>query len=225
MNTLAGGRPGENATKEIGEMVIWKTVLASLAIGMAATFAATAVAQDASQDKQGEREEAKTVTVKMVTSKGDIVIALNQEKAPISVENFIMYAEKGHYEGTIFHRVIPGFMIQGGGMNADMQPRETEDPIKNEWRNGLSNKRGSIAMARLGNQPDSATSQFFINVSDNAFLDQPRDGAGYAVFGEVVEGMDVVDAIVAVPTATKPPHANVPQEPITIEKVEVVSWE
>ena len=126
------------------------------------------------------------------------------------MKNFLAYAEKGHYNGTIFHRVIANFMIQGGGFTPDMDQKPTDPPIKNEWQNGLSNTRGTLAMARLGRQPDSATAQFFINVANNSFLDEPRDGAGYAVFAKVIAGMDVVDAIKAVPTATKGPHGDVP---------------
>lgn len=153
------------------------------------------------------------------TSKGDILIELNEEKAPISAKNFARYADEGHYDGTIFHRVIDGFMIQGGAFEPDMNQRQGTDPIKNEWQNGLSNKRGTLAMARLGNQPDSATNQFFINVADNDFLDQPRDGAGYAVFASVVEGLDVIDEIKNVPTTNKAGHGDVPAEPIVIESV------
>jgi cyclophilin family peptidyl-prolyl cis-trans isomerase len=158
------------------------------------------------------------VIVRLETSKGNIDIELNEEKAPISVANFLEYVDKGHYNGTIFHRVIPNFMIQGGGFDENMNQKPTGKGIKNEWENGLSNVRGSIAMARLGRQPDSATAQFFINVTNNPFLDQPNDGAGYAVFGKVVEGMDVVDAIRNVPTATKGPHGDVPVEPVVIKK-------
>jgi len=155
----------------------------------------------------------------LTTTKGDILIELNEEKAPISAKNFAKYADEGHYDGTIFHRVIDGFMIQGGAFEPDMNQRQGTDPIKNEWQNGLSNTRGTLAMARLGNQPDSATNQFFINVADNDFLDQPRDGAGYAVFASVVEGLDVIDAIKGVPTTNKAGHGDVPAEPIVIESV------
>lgn len=158
--------------------------------------------------------EAKLYYVKIATSKGDIVVELNNERAPISTKNFLSYVDKKHYEGTIFHRVIPGFMIQGGGMSADMKERGTDKPIKNESSNGLSNARGSIAMARTS-ALDSATSQFFINVVDN----RPLDAGQYAVFGKVVAGMDVVDQIVAVPTTNKLPHQNVPKDPITINTV------
>ena len=165
---------------------------------------------------------APVVKVTMETSKGTIELELDKGKAPISVANFVAYAKKGHYDGTIFHRVIPGFMIQGGGFTAEMNQKATDAPIKNEGGNGLANKRGTIAMARTP-IPDSATSQFFINVADNAMLDRANsgDGVGYAVFGKVTKGMDIADAIVGVPTKRVGPHANVPAEPITIKSVKV----
>ncbi len=157
--------------------------------------------------------------VKLATSAGDIVIELDATKAPKTVDNFVGYVKAGHYDGTVFHRVIPNFMIQGGGMTADMKEKTTRAPIPLESRNGLSNVRGSVAMART-NDPDSATSQFFINVKDNANLDaaQSRDGNGYAVFGKVIAGMDVVDKIRVVATGNKGPHGDVPTTPITINK-------
>lgn len=164
-------------------------------------------------------QEPVTKQVKMHTSIGDIVIELNTQKAPVSCENFMDYVKKGFYDDTIFHRVIPNFMIQGGGFTSDMRKKRTDPPIRNEWTNGLKNKRGTIAMARLGGRPDSATCQFFINVQDNPGLDQPRDGAGYAVFGKVVEGLDVVDKIKAVPTRSRGGHRNVPVEPVVIKQV------
>lgn len=157
--------------------------------------------------------------VRLSTSVGDIVVELDKEKAPKSVDNFVQYVKAGHYNGTIFHRVISSFMIQGGGMTPDMKEKTTRSPIQLESRNGLSNVRGSIAMART-NVPDSATSQFFINVQDNLRLDAANspDGNGYAVFGKVVDGMDVVDKIKAVATGNKGMHQNVPLEPILIKK-------
>lgn len=157
--------------------------------------------------------------VRLATSMGDIVLELDAAKAPKTVDNFVQYVRAGHYDGTIFHRVIDNFMIQGGGMTETMAEKPTRAPIPLESRNGLANVRGTVAMARTS-VPDSATAQFFINVKDNAFLDQPnaRDGHGYAVFGKVVEGMDVVDRIKAVPTATRPPHQNVPATPVVIRK-------
>ena len=153
------------------------------------------------------------------TNFGDIKLELDFEKAPNTAANFKQYAEDGFYAGTIFHRVIAGFMIQGGGFTQDLQKKSTKDEIKNEWKNGLKNMRGTIAMARLGRQPDSATSQFFINLSDNGFLDQPRDGAGYAVFGHVVKGEDVLDAIGAAKTAPQGMHGDVPVETIVMKSV------
>ena len=157
--------------------------------------------------------------VKLTTGHGAITLKLDAEKAPKTVANFLAYVEAGHYDGTVFHRVIPNFMIQGGGMDAKMQERPTQAAIKLEARNGLSNTRGTVAMARTSN-PDSATAQFFINVVDNAFLDaaNARDGHGYAVFGRVVEGMEVVDKIREVPTHTVGMHRNVPTMPVTIIK-------
>lgn len=157
----------------------------------------------------------------MTTSKGTIYLELDAAKAPISVENFVTYAKDGFYSGTIFHRVIKGFMIQGGGHDTSMKLKETRKPIKNEWSNGLKNARGTISMART-NAPDSATSQFFINTVDNAMLDQPRGGAAYAVFGKVVRGMDVVDAIAETPTGRSDGMADVPKTQIVIEKVEIL---
>ena len=156
--------------------------------------------------------------VKLATSMGDIVVQLDPVKAPKTVENFVQYVKAGHYNGTIFHRVIDGFMVQGGGMTPDMKEKPTRAPIPLESRNGLSNARGTLAMART-NVPDSATSQFFINVVDNNFLDSARspDGNGYAVFGKVIQGMDVVDKIRKVQTGNKGMHSDVPKEPVLIK--------
>ena len=161
-------------------------------------------------------------TVRLSTNQGDIVVQLDAAKAPKTVANFVDYVKSGHYNGTIFHRVIDGFMIQGGGMTSDMREKATRAPIPLESRNGLSNTRGTIAMARTS-VPDSATAQFFINVKDNAFLDANRspDGNGYAVFGKVVEGMEVVDKIRKVPTTTKPPHGDVPVQAVVINKATI----
>ncbi len=160
--------------------------------------------------------------VRLATSAGDIVVELEAQKAPKSVANFLQYVRAGHYDGTVFHRVIEKFMIQGGGYNAGLVEKPVKAPIPLESRSGLSNTRGTLAMARTGN-PDSATSQFFINVVDNPFLDQPnsRDGNGYAVFGKVVEGMDVVDKIRALPTQPSGPHENLPVTAVTIRKATV----
>jgi cyclophilin family peptidyl-prolyl cis-trans isomerase len=162
--------------------------------------------------------------VKMQTSKGDITLKLYEDKAPTTVENFVTYARSGFYDGTIFHRVIPGFMIQGGGFTPDMAQKGARAPIKNEADNGLKNEAGTIAMARTPD-PNSASSQFFINLEDNEFLNfknKTPQGWGYAVFGEVTQGMDVVKAIAQVPTGNKGMHQNVPNEPVLIEKVNVV---
>ncbi len=159
--------------------------------------------------------------ITLKTSMGDIVIELDHEKAPKSCENFEQYVRDGHFDGTIFHRVIGNFMIQGGGFMPDMMQKATRDPIENEAANGLSNVTGSIAMARTS-APHSATAQFFINVKDNSFLDHPgQDGWGYCVFGKVAGGMDVVEQMKGVDTTNKAGHSDVPVEPIVIEKAEI----
>lgn len=159
--------------------------------------------------------------VVMETSMGTIVLELNEQKAPQTVENFLHYVRDDFYEGTVFHRVIDGFMIQGGGFTWNFQQKPTRAPIPNEADNGLKNTRGTIAMARTAD-PHSATAQFFINVTDNPSLDHPNpDGWGYTVFGRVIEGMDVVDAIARVPTTSRQGHQNVPVESVVIENVEV----
>ncbi|MEC4749239.1 peptidylprolyl isomerase [Methylomicrobium sp. Wu6] len=165
-----------------------------------------------------------TPKVKLTTSLGAIVIQLDPVKAPVSSQNFLAYVNKGFYNGTIFHRVIKGFMAQGGGFDSQFQQKATDAPIKNEADNGLPNKRGSIAMART-NDPNSATAQFFINYADNTFLNHTSptpSGWGYAVFGEVVEGMDVVDKMAEQATGNRGPHQDVPKTDIVIEKAEVV---
>jgi len=160
--------------------------------------------------------------VALETSEGRIVVELAPQAAPKTVENFLAYVKNGHYDGTVFHRVIPGFMVQGGGFTGDMKEKPTRGMIPLESRNGLKNARGTLAMARRGD-PDSASAQFFINVVDNANLDYPKpDGNGYAVFGKVVEGMDVVDKIRAAPTDSRGPHQNVPVMPITIKTARIV---
>jgi cyclophilin family peptidyl-prolyl cis-trans isomerase len=157
--------------------------------------------------------------VQMKTGMGDITLELDAEKAPETVANFLRYVDEGFYDGTIFHRVISGFMIQGGGMLPDMHKKETHEPVQNEAKNGLKNLRGTVAMARTSD-PHSATAQFFINHKDNPNLDYPSfDGWGYTVFGHVFEGMDVVDAIAAVPTGTHGGHRDVPRETVLIESV------
>jgi cyclophilin family peptidyl-prolyl cis-trans isomerase len=162
--------------------------------------------------------------VTLETTHGTIVIELDAAKAPVTVGNFLDYVKGGFFDGTIFHRVIPGFMIQGGGFTASMEQKPTREPIVNESANGLVNKRGTVAMARTPD-PNSATAQFFINLKDNAFLDKAKaqDGYGYCVFGKVVKGMSVVDAIAAVKTGTMGGFQDVPTQPVVIKKASVVS--
>ncbi|HYC36330.1 MAG TPA: peptidylprolyl isomerase [Usitatibacter sp.] len=160
--------------------------------------------------------------VRLTTNHGAIVLELDEAKAPATVANFLSYVDAGHYDGTIFHRVIDGFMVQGGGFTRDMKQKPTQAPVKNEASNGLKNANYTVAMARTGVR-DSATSQFFINVKDNAFLDysgESPQGWGYAVFGKVVEGKDVVDKIRKVPTGNSGGHQDVPREAVVIEKAE-----
>ena len=161
--------------------------------------------------------------VSVETSKGSFVIELHAAEAPKTVESFLSYVKEGFYSGTVFHRVIPDFMVQGGGFTADMQQKPTKAPVQNEADNGLKNDRGTLAMARTSN-PHSATSQFFVNLIDNDYLNHtsptPR-GYGYTVFGRVIEGMETVDAIAGVATANRGGHANVPVEPVVIEKMTV----
>jgi len=162
--------------------------------------------------------------VKLTTSLGDVIIQLNTEKAPISSANFLTYVNEGFYNGTIFHRIIPGFMAQGGGFDTDFNQKAVHDPIKNEADNGLPNKRGTLAMART-NAPDSATAQFFINYKDNAFLNHTSptaSGWGYAVFAEVIEGMDIIDAMAKEATGNRGGHQDVPKTDIIIEKAEIL---
>lgn len=186
-------------------MIQRRRALAALAACAAPVLVTTAQAQ-----AQGHPR------VLLKTSLGDIVLELNPAKAPKTVANFLQYVRDKHYDGTVFHRVIDGFMIQGGGMDAEMREKSTRAPIPLEAANGLRNDRGTIAMARTGD-PNSATSQFFINVVDNDMLNAPKpDGHGYAVFGRVVQGMDVVDKIRAVPTGNRGMHQNVPAKPVAI---------
>ncbi|MBN8503101.1 MAG: peptidyl-prolyl cis-trans isomerase [Burkholderiales bacterium] len=166
--------------------------------------------------------DAQAQTVRLKTSMGDVRIQLQAEKAPKSVANFLAYVKAGHYDGTIFHRVIADFMIQGGGFTQHMVQKPVKAPIPLEASNGLSNTRGTVAMARTPD-PNSATAQFFVNVVDNVFLDaaNARDGHGYAVFGQVIEGMEVIDQIRAVPVENKGMHANVPVQPVLILKASI----
>lgn len=201
-----------------------KTVF-MLLFGLLLSSSIFAASEDAS--KAVKPKGANTVNVEFVTNKGTIVLELNAEKAPKTVENFVSYVNDGHYDGTIFHRVINNFMIQGGGFDAEMNQKETKAPIENEADNGLKNDKGTIAMARTM-VPHSASSQFFINVKDNDFLNfrsKDPQGWGYAVFGKVVEGMDVVEAIETVKTTNKAGHGDVPVEPIIVESAKVVEAE
>jgi peptidyl-prolyl cis-trans isomerase B (cyclophilin B) len=166
-------------------------------------------------------EEQTNPRVLLSTSHGDITLELDAVKAPITSENFLAYVASGHFDGTVFHRVIPDFMIQGGGFTADMRQKTTSAPIENEADNGLKNDRGTVAMARTSD-PHSASSQFFINLQNNDFLNHTSktgQGWGYAVFGKVVEGMDVVDVIAQVATVTSGPHCDVPREPVLLDRV------
>jgi cyclophilin family peptidyl-prolyl cis-trans isomerase len=194
----------------------------SLAAGLA--FPPTASAQMTHRACSAVLKGHAPMKVKLTTSMGAITLELDKEKAPVSVENFAKYVDSGHYNGTIFHRVIDGFMIQGGGFDKDMRQKPTNPPIRNEADNGLKNQKYTVAMART-QVPDSATAQFFINVKDNDFLNHTGknpQGWGYAVFGKVVEGKDVVDKIKSVPTGNMRGMENVPVEPVVIEKAECV---
>jgi cyclophilin family peptidyl-prolyl cis-trans isomerase len=195
-----------------------RLALASLAAALALPLAAPAQSQPSRCTAKGNTP----MKVKLTTSMGPIVIQLDKEKAPISAQNFVKYVESGHYDGTIFHRVIDGFMVQGGGFTKDMRQKPVGAPIKNESTNGLKNDNYTVAMART-NVRDSATSQFFINVKNNDFLNYSGEAnPGYAVFGKVVEGTDVVDKIKKVPTGNSGGHQNVPSQPVVIEKAECV---
>jgi len=174
--------------------------------------------ETAKTDADKGKDAAVPTIVTMKTSQGEIEIELFADKAPISVANFLKYVDDGFFAGTVFHRVIPGFMIQGGGMTPDLSQKKTLPPIKNEAANGLKNLRGTLAMARTG-VVDSATSQFFINLADNSFLDHGGRDFGYAVFGKVVKGMEVVDKIAKVKTGTSQGMKDVPVEAVTIDKV------
>lgn len=177
-----------------------------------------------SSETMAARKAANDPVVKLETSMGDILVQLDEAKAPNTVANFINYVKSGHYDGTIFHRVIKNFMIQGGGMTAEMKEKRTQAPIRNEANNGLKNRKYTIAMARTG-EPHSATAQFFINTRDNDFLDfkaQNPQGWGYAVFGKVIGGQDVVDKIENVATLRRAGHSDVPETPVIIKKAYVM---
>lgn len=195
-----------------------KLSLAPIA-GIAALFVLGASSLAAQSPAPAEKPNPR---VALETSKGKIVIELFPAKAPLTVANFLQYAKEGFYDGVIFHRVIPGFMIQSGGFTPDMKQKPTKGQISNESKNGVKNERGTIAMARLS-EPHTASSQFFINLKNNASLDaSPRDW-GYTVFGQVVEGMDVVDSIATVRTTQRGPHGDVPVEAVIIKKASVVA--
>jgi len=203
------------------------TMLVALSIGAAACAQSPEanLKADAGEDSTMQQPEVKGSRVLLETSMGNILIGFYPDQAPLSVENFLSYVEAGHYDGLVFHRVIPDFMIQAGGHEADLTMRDGgREPIRNESDNGLKNARGTIAMARTA-APHSASAQFFINHADNAFLDYGAQGPnqwGYAVFGTVLEGMDVVDAIAAVPTGNAAGMQNVPMEPVVIVRATVV---
>lgn len=194
-----------------------RSVIPALLLAMSTLLPMTG----AHAETASETASAALPSVKVVTSKGPFVLQLRPDAAPKTVENFLEYVRDGFYDNTVFHRVIPGFMIQGGGFTSDLTRKPTQDPIVNEAKPTLKNLRGSIAMARTS-APDSATSQFFINVVNNGFLDAGVRGAGYAVFGKVTEGMGVVDAIAGVDTKNARGMANVPVEPVIIESVSVL---
>jgi peptidyl-prolyl cis-trans isomerase A (cyclophilin A) len=176
----------------------------------------TSLGEPAEKKPAGKKQAAANPVVALSTTFGDITIELNPEKAPITVKNFLAYVDAGFYDGTIFHRVIPEFMIQGGGFTKDMKQKQTQPPIKNEADNGLRNSRGTITMARTSDI-NSATSQFFVNLKENTFLDHMVRDFGYAVFGKVIKGMDVVDKIAAVRTGNRGMQQNVPIEPVIIK--------
>lgn len=196
---------------------ITRSLFLTLTLTLTAIFPGTLMAEESTVPTA----TAPTTQVAIDTTLGRIVLQLDAVAAPQTVANFLQYVDTGFYDGTIFHRVIPNFMIQGGGFDANMQQKSTQDPIQNEADNGLRNTLGSIAMART-NDPHSATAQFFINVADNAFLDhraRNAQGWGYAVFGNVVEGMEVVEQIVQVPTGRSGMHQDVPREPVILQSV------
>ena len=195
----------------------------ALAAFAPAVVSAAPAASSSTSTSEGTKAMSTNPRVKLQTNQGDMVITLDAAKAPKSVENFLTYVKEGFYNGTVFHRVIDGFMIQGGGFTADLAQKATDKAINNEADNGLKNTVGTIAMARTGD-PNSATSQFFINTADNTFLNfknKTPQGYGYAVFGKVTSGMDVVQQISKTPTATRGFHQNVPVKPVIIKRVTI----
>ncbi len=198
-----------------------RVILILMVIAIPVTLSASDKKEKGLQKSSSRGVSSMSPVVLISTDLGDIKIKLNKEKAPVTVDNFLAYAQEGFYDGVIFHRVIPNFMIQTGGFTEDMKQKPSKQPIKNEADNGLLNKKGSIAMARTSDI-NSATSQFFINLVDNTFLNHGQRDFGYAVFGEVVEGMDVVDKIAAVETGKSGYHGDVPKKPIAMKSVKVV---
>ncbi len=190
-------------------------MLRTIAAGVALLVAS---ACSASEEPRKPAAPGGKILVTMKTSLGDVRIELDSERAPISVENFLAYVDDGFYDGTVFHRVIPNFMVQGGGFDSDMNQKSTRPSIKNEAKNGLKNEAGTLAMARTSD-PDSASSQFFINLVDNDFLNNGSRDFGYAVFARVVGGMDIVEKIAAVPTGNSSGHQNVPLDPVTLVSI------
>jgi len=213
----------------MAEKFLFKAMLITMFAGMTLTPAGCSSKQTCTKEqtmgkkpKETAKQENTLPKVKLETSMGNIVIEIDEKAAPVTVKNFLGYVQKGFYNGTIFHRVIPNFMIQGGGFTADMQQKQAGEPIINEANNGLKNERGTIAMARTNN-PNSATCQFFINLKGNDFLNYAGQGnLGYAVFGKVVEGMDVVDKIAGAKTGNKFQHSNVPVEAVIIKTASVM---
>lgn len=200
------------------------SLVAALSAALLATTVGVAAACAAEPTPDAPEAPMTKTRVELQTSLGNVVLELDPTKAPRTVENFLAYVRAGFYDGTVFHRVIPGFMVQGGGFTPDMQQKQTQAPIVNEADNGLENDRGTIAMARTGD-PHSATAQFFVNLVDNRPLNhtgKSMQGWGYTVFGEVVSGMDVVDRIARVPTGRSGPHSDVPREPVVIERARLL---
>ena len=194
----------------------------ALAAFAPALVSAAPAANSSTSTSEGTKTMSTNPRVKLQTNQGDMVITLDAAKAPKTVENFLTYVKEGFYNGTVFHRVIDGFMIQGGGFEPGMKQKQTHAPIENEANNGLKNDKYTLAMARTSD-PHSATAQFFINLKDNSFLDYPsRDGWGYAVFGKVTQGFDIVQKIAMVPTGNAGPHQNVPNTPVIIEFVKLL---
>ncbi len=208
-----------------------RAAVAACAIVVGLSFAVANELATADEDPNTASIGANSIQVELVTSEGNIVLELDAKNAPKSTQNFLSYTKNGHYDGTVFHRVIDGFMVQGGGLDTTLKEKPTQPPVVNESNNGLKNTKYSVAMARVGSDPHSATSQFFINIADNNFLnrEESSDGFGYAVFGRVVEGQEVVDQIGKTPTRTQPNPAfppqlmqNVPVDPIVLKSARVL---